>query len=379
MDRDPARRLHSLISQLEPDIAEPAARPLDRLISRPSAGDALIVAIVGASGVGKSELINRVAGSRVVAAGPLRPTTAATVVWGDIDTDYLPGGRATDAAPLEAVALVDTPAPEHFSEAVTRVLDRVDAALLVISTDRYADAIVTDMLDGIEDRAVPLWVVLSAPATDGMDLAAVTADAERKLSVRIDATMTESTDTVGPLLDELASRRREIVDERDRGAAEITAERALEVAAVLEASQQEARDVFERAGEAFATISVDRSRLGDAADEEWSEAVEHIIGLAARATTEASETFQTSIASNGAAVSALGLATATAPGIEAGPIDDWRRVTDDQALKAIKRRWLHPRRSKAVRDEMWRLALKFELRPSKKTRKALRERLPDLR
>jgi hypothetical protein len=53
MDRQRAEQLHALLSEVEPEIAEPALRPLERLLARESAGEALIVAVVGTSGVGK--------------------------------------------------------------------------------------------------------------------------------------------------------------------------------------------------------------------------------------------------------------------------------------------------------------------------------------
>jgi hypothetical protein len=67
------------------------------------------------------------------------------------------------------------------------------------------------------------------------------------------------------------------------------------------------------------------------------------------------------------------------PEIDPHPIDEWHQVTDDVGRREIKRRWLHPRRAHTVRDQLWRLSIDFGRRPTKKVRKALRDRIPDLR
>ncbi|MEN8233578.1 MAG: GTPase domain-containing protein [Actinomycetota bacterium] len=379
MNRDPARHLYNLITQLEPSLAEPAAGPLERLISRQEAGEALIVAIVGPSGVGKSELVNRIAGTRVVTAGPLRPTTAAISVWGDVAFYYLPGARATAAPPLDRVALVDIPAAEHFPEAVARALDLVDVAILVVSADRYADAVVVPHLAAIEDRGVPFRVVLSSVGADAKDLGAIAADVEEKLGAPVAATMTGSVDSVRSFLDDLARMQDELIDQRDRGAAEFAGVRALAVAEALEGSMDEARDAFEKAGEALTAIRVDRESLAAVSSLDWGEAVDEIGELVEAASDEAIDAFRGSIIDNAAAVAVVDRSVESLPGVDLAPIEDWGRAAEEQAVASVNLRWLHWGRVRAVRDELWRLALDFSLRPSKKVRRALRDRLPDLR
>ena len=120
-------QLHALLSDIAPELAEPALQPLERLVARGSAGDALIVAIVGPSGVGKSELINLLASSRVVTAGPLRPTTTEIAVWGDIADTYLPGRRVPGPNRPDRVVLIDTPPAEHYPDTIAGLLHLVDA------------------------------------------------------------------------------------------------------------------------------------------------------------------------------------------------------------------------------------------------------------
>ena len=129
MDRQRAEQLHALLSDIEPELAEPALQPLERLARTRSVGDALIVAIVGPSGVGKSELINLLASSRVVTAGPLRPTTTEIAVWGDIADTYLPGRRVPGPNRPDRVVLIDTPPAEHYPDTIAGLLHLVDASL----------------------------------------------------------------------------------------------------------------------------------------------------------------------------------------------------------------------------------------------------------
>ena len=67
------------------------------------------------------------------------------------------------------------------------------------------------------------------------------------------------------------------------------------------------------------------------------------------------------------------------PEVDQRPIDEWHQATVDVGRRAIKRRRLHPRRSRTVRDQLWRLSIDFGRRPTKKVRKALRDQIPDLR
>jgi len=379
MDRDPVRRLSNLISQLEPGLARPVAAPLERLVARTRAGDALIVAVVGPSGVGKSALVNRLAGTRVVTTGPLRPTTTAVTVWGEVAAGYLPGMRAAAAPAPEGVALVDTPPAEHAPEIVESVLDLADAALVVVSPDRYADAVVCTLIEQIEARGIPLWAVLSVLAGDEPASAEIIADAERVLGIPVAATSAEGGKSVGAFLATLAGRRVAPVDARDRGAAAFVAGRASELAATLEGGRDEARAVFERAIEALSGIDVDRSAFGPIAGMEWDHAAAAIGALVDETTREAISAFRASVESDAKAAHAVDDAVLRLPAVDGEPIARWRSETDIRATAALRHRRLRPWRARAMREEMWRLSATFDRRPSDKARRAYRDRLADLR
>lgn len=378
MYRQSAEHLRGLLADVEPSIAEPAIRPLERLLSGAGADDPILIALVGPSGVGKSQLINALAGRRLVASGPLRPTTTEVTVWGEIEDD-LSGARVSGVEPPDGMILVDTPAAEHFPETVARVLDRVDAAVLVVSPDRYADAVTAELLTAIRDRGVPVRVALSIPAAGPPQTEALIADVGERLGARVDAVVGGDAGSFSVLLDQLARDRGPLADARDRAAATFCARRVSGVADALEARAEADHAALATADEAIARAVVDRDHLEAAADHEWGAAVTMIVDAVDEATDRAVEDVGAALAGDRCSDWAFRRASEGLPPVEQAPIDRWHEAITDSAVASVKRRWLHPMRTGAVRDEFWRLGIDFERRPSKRMRKALRERLPDLR
>ena len=379
MDYQPARRLSGLLSRIDHDLADPATRPLDRFAGRSAASDSLIVAFIGPSGVGKSELINRLAGERVVASGPLRPTTTGVAVWGDVSPSYLGGSRIGGPSPPAGVALVDTPAAEHYPDAIGGVLDRVDAAILVTSPDRYADAVVAIAGAAIAERGVPTRTVLSVDRRAIVDVEAVADDAATKIGVAIDAVVIDDVAPLSNLLESMSGNRQAIMERRDRGAAIFAAGRALEVADLFASRSVGADRAVSRMVERFDRLTFDRGRLAAAARKDWDAARREIVELCRVATDGVIEDAAADIAGDGVAEEMLASVLADVPAIDRQPIDEWHRASADRATRAVKHRHIHPRRRRVARDDVWRLSADFERRPSSQMRRALGERLPEVR
>ncbi len=379
MDRQRAEQLHALLSDIEPELAEPALQPLERLLARGSAGDALIVAIVGPSGVGKSELINLLASSRVVTAGPLRPTTTEIAVWGDIADTYLPGRRVPGPNRPDRVVLIDTPPAEHYPDTIAGLLHLVDAVLVVISPDRYADAITATLLETVREFGIPARAVLSMVGPPLPDTNRLIRDAENKLGIEIDAVVAQDVGPLRAVLTEMVSVRDAIVARRDRAATVFVADRAEQVVAELDVRAAEAKVLIERADAAFSGAGIDRLELASAADLEWDNAALEITRLAREATDRAIATWTAGVVRDRIAPNNDIDPSRWLPEIDPRPINDWYHATVEVGRRAVKRRWRHPRRSRTVRDQLWRLSIDFGRRPTKKVRKALRDRIPDLR
>ena len=114
---------------------------------------AYVLALAGGTGVGKSTLLNVIAGENVSAAGARRPTTSAAVAWvsssrgrelagllkwlGVSELREHAGGALADVAVLDLPDF-DSVAHEH-RERVDALLPRVDAVAWVVDPEKYMD------------------------------------------------------------------------------------------------------------------------------------------------------------------------------------------------------------------------------------------------
>ncbi|MER6672988.1 YfjP family GTPase [Streptomyces sp. NPDC000983] len=158
-----------------------AGRVLDEATARRRlSGEHTVVAIAGATGSGKSQLFNTLAGVPISETGVRRPTTAAPIAcsWSDgaaalIDRLGIPprlrrrpAQHADADGQLRGLVLVDLPdhdsAAVQHREQVDRVLALVDAVVWVVDPEKYADAMLHERyLRPMAGHAEIMFVVLN--------------------------------------------------------------------------------------------------------------------------------------------------------------------------------------------------------------------------
>ncbi|MEG3628706.1 YfjP family GTPase [Streptomyces poriticola] len=168
-------------TRLDSRTLSEAGRVLDEATARRRlSGQHTVVAIAGATGSGKSQLFNALAGVTISETGVRRPTTAAPIAcsWSDgaatlLDRLGIPGRlrrrpvQHPDAeSQLRGLVLVDLPdhdsAAVQHREQVDRILALVDAVIWVVDPEKYADAVLHERyLRPMAGHAEVTFVVLN--------------------------------------------------------------------------------------------------------------------------------------------------------------------------------------------------------------------------
>ncbi len=161
-----------------------ARRVIDKVEGRQRHGtDHTLVALLGATGGGKSSLANAVTGTTVATTGVRRPTTATTLAftWGPPHSDGSDAGPLLDwlevpnrhqlaaeggaATPLDGLVLLDV--PDHDSVALAnrqemeRIAELADLMVWVTDAEKYADKAMHGYLRRLREHGGVVALVLN--------------------------------------------------------------------------------------------------------------------------------------------------------------------------------------------------------------------------
>lgn len=158
----------------------------------------LIVVLLGSTGSGKSTLLNTIARAVVSRTGVLRPTTrdavvlataadaAALIEGGPLAAIPRPRFGVESSGARPGIVVIDAPdidSVEHDNRALAdTLLEVADLCLFVTTATRYADRVPWDVLERVEQRGLPLLVVVNRLPTSADDAAEVLGDVRRLLA-----------------------------------------------------------------------------------------------------------------------------------------------------------------------------------------------------
>ncbi len=160
--------------------------------------NSFVVALVGGTGVGKSSILNALAGTMVSEASVLRPTTEQATAWvghssrGDLEPllDWLDIDRVVEHPDgvLPGVAIVDLPdidsvVTDH-RQLVDKLLPRIDLVIWVVDPEKYDDERLHQYLRSASSGGGGLQVILNkVDQLSEAELSEVIGDLQRRLKL----------------------------------------------------------------------------------------------------------------------------------------------------------------------------------------------------
>ncbi|MBI2425392.1 MAG: 50S ribosome-binding GTPase [Candidatus Hydrogenedentes bacterium] len=133
----------------------------------------LVVALVGGSGVGKSTLLNAIAGDTIAETSEMRPCTRVPVVYHPPGTRLQwEGWKCVSRSALENLVLIDTPDSDtivhEHRDRTQQVLVECDLILICATAEKYLDEATWSLLRPLQGQRAMVCVETKATPQDGI-------------------------------------------------------------------------------------------------------------------------------------------------------------------------------------------------------------------